>query len=234
MRVTGKHVIFSFVLLVLGFLISFSYQITNKKLEDTPSITEWQREYELRDALLRQEEKTKSLQEELAQKQTETREIESSLATQEKTFFNVVEDVEKLRLYAGVIKTRGPGIVVTLEDATYDGISNPNNYIVHEIHIHKLINELLASGAKAIAINGQRLLHNSYITCIGPVISVDGNEYNAPFVISAIGDPEVLNSALNIAQGVKVQLVLDNIEVKIEKKEEIIFDPYLGISEEQI
>ncbi|WP_017753635.1 DUF881 domain-containing protein [Calidifontibacillus oryziterrae] len=230
MRVNGKHVILSFVTLVLGFLISFSYQLTSGKTENIAESKQWQREYELREKLIRLEETTDKLQQELTDKQQKIREIEADLAQQEKSFKTIVEDVEKLRMFAGEVQVKGPGIEVTLADSSYVKLEdNPNNYIVHDGHVHKVVNELLTAGARAIAINGQRLMQNSYIACIGPVISVDGNEHNAPFVISAIGDPEVLFSALTIVQGVRDQLVMDNVEVKIEKKVELIFEPYLGV-----
>lgn len=235
-KIVGKHVILSLVLLVVGFLAAFSYQLTNEQPERNLTAKQWEKEYSLREQFISLEERTRRLQQELFEKQQKVREIEKELAQEEKTFFNLVEDVEKLRMFAGTMKVKGPGIEVTLSDASYIKTeANANNYIVHESHIHKVVNELLASGGtNAIAINGQRLLHNSYITCVGPVISVDGNEYNAPFVISAIGDPQFLNGVLNIQQGVKDQLVMDNIEIKIEKKDNIIIEPYLEVSEDQI
>ncbi|NSL50784.1 DUF881 domain-containing protein [Calidifontibacillus erzurumensis] len=233
MRVNGKYAILSLVALVLGFLISFSYQLTNKQSGTIVEGKQWQREYELREKLIRLEETTKRLQQELVEKQQSIREIEAELANQEKSFKTLLEDVEKLRMFAGEVKVKGPGVEVTLSDASYvKAVDNANNYIVHEGHVHKVINELLTAGAKAIAINGQRLVQNSYIACIGPVISVDGHEHSAPFIISAIGDPEVLYSALTILHGVRDQLVMENIEVKIEKKNELIFEPYFGVTED--
>ncbi|WP_458413981.1 DUF881 domain-containing protein [Schinkia sp. CFF1] len=232
MRVNGKHVILSFVTIVLGFLLSFSYQFTNSRTGTIAEGKQWQREFEYREKLIRLEETTRRLQQELNQKQQSVREVEVNLAQQEKSFKSLLEDVEKLRMFAGEVQVKGPGVEITLKDASYVKLEdNANNYIVHEGHVHKVINELLTAGAKAIAINGQRLVQNSYIACIGPVISVDGNEYSAPFVISAIGDPEVLYSSLVILDGVRDQLVMDNIEVKIEKKDELIFDPYFGLTE---
>ncbi|HHY74530.1 MAG TPA: DUF881 domain-containing protein [Bacillus bacterium] len=233
MRVSGKHVILSFVAIVLGFLLSFSYQFTNSKTGTIAEGKQWQREFEYREKLIRLEETTRRLQQELSEKQQSVRDIEANLANQEKSFKSIVEDIEKLRMFAGEVRVKGPGVEVTLKDASYmKAVDNANNYIVHEGHVHKVINELLTAGAKAIAINGQRLVQNSYIACIGPVISVDGTEYNAPFIISAIGDQGVLYSSLIILNGVKDQLVMDNIEVKIEKKSEIIMDPYFGLTQE--
>ena len=56
----------------------------------------------------------------------------------------------------------------------------------------KSLMNLYISGASAIAINGQRLSHDSYILCNGPVIEIDGHQHPAPFVISAIGDADTM------------------------------------------
>ncbi len=213
-------------------MISFSYQFTKSGNEDEKPITDrqWEREYEYRNALISQEETNRKLQQELFEKQEKVREVEENLGNQEQVLFNLVEDVEKYRMYVGEVKVKGKGIEVTLEDASYVPTeSNVNNYIVHEGHIQNVINELMISGANAIAINGQRIFHDSYILCIGPVISVDGTQHPAPFVVSAIGDSEVLDAALNINGGVKDQLVNDNIKVKIEKHQEISLETKLGL-----
>jgi uncharacterized protein YlxW (UPF0749 family) len=231
MKVKGKHVILSFVCIVLGFMISFSYQLTKSEngQEGTISDRQWQREYDYRRTLISQEEMNRSLQQELFEKQKKVREYEEDLANQKQVLFNLVEDVEKLRMYVGEVKVKGKGIQVTLEDASYvPDEANVNNYIVHEGHIQTVINELLISGANAIAINGQRIFHDSYISCIGPVVSVDGTQHPAPFVITAIGDSDVLDAALNITGGVKDQLVNENVNVRIEKQQEMILDPLLG------
>ena len=92
---------------------------------------------------------------------------------------------------------------VTLKDAEYDPVEqNPNDYIVHESHIFKVINELRISGAQGLSINGQRITANSFIKCTGPVITIDGKTFPAPFVIEAIGDSDVLASSLYLKGGV--------------------------------
>ncbi|MFZ3588013.1 DUF881 domain-containing protein [Bacillus sp. DJP31] len=232
MKVKGNHVILSFVCVVLGFMISFSYQFTKSENKDENPITDrqWEREYEYRNTLINQEKTNRNLQQELFKQQEKVRQVEENLGDQEQVLFNLVEDVEKYRMYVGEIKVQGKGIEVTLEDASYVPTeANVNSYIVHEGHIQNVMNELMISGANAIAINGQRIFHDSYILCIGPVISVDGTQHPAPFVVSAIGDSDVLEAALNITGGVNAQLVNDNIKVKIEKKQQIILDPKLGL-----
>jgi uncharacterized protein YlxW (UPF0749 family) len=233
-KVKGRHVVLSLVCLVLGFLISFSYQFTREGREEGKLTDfQWEREYEFRNRLAEQQRRNHELHKELLDKQEKVRKMEEELAKQQGIYFNLVEDVEKYRMFVGEIKVKGPGIVVTLADASYvPSEENVNNYIVHERHIFNVVNELLISGATAVSINGQRLSHNSYIYCNGPVITVDGNQYPAPFVISAIGDPDVLNASLNITGGVVDQLLNENITVKIETKSEIIMEPLLKTGDE--
>ena len=131
-------------------------------------------------------------------------------------------------MYLGKVKVKGNGVQVTLEDADYNPQNqNANQYIVHEHHIFKVINELNISGANAIAINGQRLSHDSYILCNGPVIEIDGRQHPAPFVITAIGDAETMSAALNLKGGVKDILVNENVHFTVEKKNEIFINSNL-------
>jgi uncharacterized protein YlxW (UPF0749 family) len=230
MMVKGKHVVLSLVCLVLGFMIAYSYQNTKTENENA-KITDkqWQRNLDLRNQLIEQEKLNRELQKELNQKQEKVLEIEKELAKEAQVFYNLAEDTEKYRMFLGKVKVKGKGVEVTLADGDYNPKEeNINNYLVHEQHVFKVINELYISGAQAIAINGQRLSNHSYIVCNGPVITVDGYQHPAPFVISAIGDQDVLSAALNLTGGIKDQLVNDNIIVKIEKKESVVLDPILG------
>ncbi len=230
LKVKGNHVILSVILIITGFIISLSYQFANQ----TPnshviSERQWKKEDELRNQVLFEQSINRSLAEELREIQTKISKIEEEMAFQEKTYFNLVEDLDKLRMVTGAVGVKGSGIEVTLTDAAYvpDG-ENPNFYIVHESHIQKVVHELLVTQAEAIAINGQRISNRSYIQCVGPVIRIDGITSFAPFVITAIGDADKLHDSLNLPGGVKEQLLFDQIEVKIEKKDLLQMEPYLS------
>ncbi|MCM3003863.1 DUF881 domain-containing protein [Priestia koreensis] len=230
----GKNVVLSLILLVLGFMISYSYQFTKNETKGGGSDQQWKQEYRYRQMLIDQEERNRKLQRELFAKQEKVRKTEEGLAKKEQDLAKIVDDVKKYRMYTGKVGVKGKGLEVTLSDASYiPSEENANHYIVHEGHVFKVINELLVSGASAIEINGQRISKNSYIMCNGPVITVDGNQFPAPFVISATGDPDVLDTALNLAGGVKDQLVKDNIVVKMNKKSEIVMAPLINAREQQ-
>ena len=176
-----------------------------------------------KEELILQKERNKELTEEMNDKQQAIRDIEQSLVDSEGNIEGLVDEAEMLRLLIGDITSQGKGIAVSLEDGAYDpSQENPNDYIVHESHVFKVINELKISGAEAISINGQRLHANSFIRCTGPVITVDGNIFPAPFTIEAVGDPSVLLASVNLGGGIVDQLTSDNIVVTVEEKSKIM------------
>lgn len=225
----SKRITLSIVFLVLGFLVVYSYRLTQSG-NDGQLITDsqWEQKLDLRNQLNEQQEMNLKLKEDLNKRQEMVREYEAQLANEAQVYFNLAEDAQKYRMFLGKVPVKGDGVIVTLSDGDYNPKEpNINHYLVHEHHVYKVINELYISGAAAIAINGQRITHRSYIICDGPVITVDGYQHPAPFEISAIGDSEVLTSALNITGGVKDQLVNDQIIFSLQEKKDIIMEPVL-------
>ncbi len=113
-------------------------------------------------------------------------------------------EVERLREFAGEVALEGKGIQLILDDSkvTAQVGENPNLYIIHDDDLLRVINELRAAGAEAIAINGERLVSTSEIRCAGPTLSVNNNRSAPPYVILAIGNPANLASALKLRGGV--------------------------------
>ena len=218
-----KYFIILVVCIITGFIIGFSYNLSkdDRKTGSVSSIYVQQGEV-YREELIEQQERNKELAEELDTLHETIRNYEKEFATTEEHYELLVEEAEQLRILLGELPAVGKGIAVTLRDNEYNGVGNPNHYIVHESHIFTVINELKISGAEAIAINGQRLKTNSYISCNGPVITIDGNQYPAPFVIEAVGDQASLMAALEMAGGVVDQLLSDNVVITLEKKERIL------------
>ena len=222
--VVNKRIIFSLVCLVLGFILAYSFSLSSsKKLSGKPVSSKYfEQEEQYREDLILQKERNKELATELETKQQQVREIEKSLSGSEEQYESLIQEAEDLRLLLGELPATGKGVKVKLEDAEYNPSSvNPNDYIVHESHVFQVLNELKISGSEAITINGQRLHANSYIKCNGPVITIDGEQFPAPFVIEAIGDPSVLLPSLKLTGGVLDQLLNDNIVVTIEEKTKI-------------
>lgn len=78
-----------------------------------------EKEYALRDELLKQEKENKKFEKELYQKQNKVRQAENKLKKEKSEYYNVLEDTEKYRMYIGEVGVQGEGVEVTLEDASY-------------------------------------------------------------------------------------------------------------------
>lgn len=122
-----------------------------------------------------------------------------------------------LRVQAGFSELSGAGVRVELYDAQEAYTSSE---IIHDADVRDVVNELFASGAKGVAVGGQRLIATSPIRCVGPVIKVNEKEIAAnPVVIEAVGDADVLASGLDI---IKFQLEFHrDFIVKVEKMDNL-------------
>lgn len=141
------------------------------------------------------------------------------------------QELDLAMIEAGMIDVKGPGVEVTLKDSNITLMpgENPNLYVLHDEDVLRVLNELKAAGAEAISINGQRLLATTEVRCIGPAILLNKNERLAPpYVISAIGNPNTLESSLKMKGGVAETLQFWGIQVSVEKKAEVLVPAYAG------
>lgn len=232
-RRISKSIIFSLVFLVLGFIMAYSFSLSQaeKKESGYTGGAFFEQEERFRGQLIDQQERNKDLRAELEEKQVAVQEYEQSFSDGPDRFSEYADEAESMRRYVGALPVEGDGLKVTLQDGEYDGNSeNPNDYIVHESHVFQVINELYISGAQAISVNGQRINGNSYIVCTGPVITVDGVQYPAPFTIEAIGKSDVLESSMKLSGGVMDQLLNDNIIVTLDMGQKISMPAMLSES----
>jgi len=123
--------------------------------------------------------------------------------TDEETIEVLKGELNKALQDAGLTNVRGSGLTVTMEDSikTIEGVYDLNTYLVHDEDILKVVNELRSAGAEAISVNEQRIISTSEIRCAGTTIFINGERVGAPFVIKAIGDPALLESAMLMRGG---------------------------------
>jgi uncharacterized protein YlxW (UPF0749 family) len=216
--ISRKYLILFLVCIITGFIIGISMNLSKDKRTLSAVSPYMDQENQYTEDLISQKERNKVLAEELASLEKKIRAYEKQFSSNEEQYEQNIADAEQLRLLLGHTKGQGPGIKIMLEDSEYNSAStNPNDYIVHDSHIFKVLNELKISGAEAISINGRRLKANSYISCNGPVITIDDAQYPAPFVIEAVGDQDVLLAALELTGGVFDQLLNEQVIVTVEK-----------------
>ncbi len=139
------------------------------------------------------------------------------------------EELKSLKEMSGMAKVSGDGVIITIKDSDKELASgqNPNDLIVHDIDIIRVINDLKKSGAKALSINGERLLPLSKIKCSGATITVNDKTYGQPFIISAIGDKDILMASMISPQSY-ANLLKDGygIYIKVEQKDGITINSY--------
>ena len=135
-------------------------------------------------------------------------------------------EMEELLAFAGLTEVTGEGVTVIMNDSSTHGGGDMNAYLVHAEDLLSVVNELNGAGAKAISINGQRMVGQSAITCAGSIVMVNGVRVAAPFEIRAVGDPAVMESALHFPGGVIDNLAPWGIEISVRKEMAVTVSAY--------
>ena len=117
---------------------------------------------------------------------------------------------ERLRAKAGLVPVSGEGISIVMSDASDEALEeaikaagdNPDSadlrpLVVHQQDIQAVVNALWAGGARAVTIQGQRIVTTTGIKCTGSAVQLQGVPYPEPYTIEAVGDPESLQAALD-------------------------------------
>lgn len=144
-------------------------------------------------------------------------------------------DEEILEL-AGLTPVTGPGIRITVTDATRrrNRPLETERLIVHERDLLMIRNELFAAGAEAVAINGNRLVAVTEIRCVGPAISINGRNTVPPYIVEAAGDPQVLKQSVMMMGGVVDLLAEERLKVEIDTVENLEIPAYDGGAKKDI
>ncbi|SMC80471.1 DUF881 domain-containing protein [Sporomusa malonica] len=203
----------SLVCVVLGIMLAvqfrsnqdFRYSLQNQRAEDlTLRLSSAEKE---RDSL-----------------QSQVRELQTSGGNAS------YKELQRTAMGAGTIALAGPGIVVTVEEDRKPTAENRSSdlYFIRAEDMLKILNELRAGGAEAIAINNQRLITGSGIRQNGQSMSVNGTPFAAPFEIRAIGDPATLENSLKMRGGVIETLSFWGIKITVSQKPDVQIPAYTG------
>jgi uncharacterized protein YlxW (UPF0749 family) len=117
----------------------------------------------------------------------------------------ITDKSARLAVDAGLDPMRGPGLVVTLNDAQRDAEgrfprdASPDDLVVHQQDIEAVLNALWSAGAEGIQMQDQRIIGTSAPRCVGNTLLLNGRTYSPPYVVTAIGDPGAMQAALAAA-----------------------------------
>ncbi len=202
------------VCVLIGFMVAVQFRTA----QDAKGSLSQQRIEEISDRLLQTEHERDELSEELHKMQTAAASTDNQ------------QDKDLLRYRAALGPLEGEGVIVRMDDSTKPAKAgeNPNLYVIHDDGLLRVVNELVAAGAEAIAINGPRLTGTSEIRCAGPTLSVNNVRSSAPFEIRAIGDKKSLENALRMRGGVAETLGVWGIQLDIKASNDVYIPPYRG------
>ncbi len=227
-----KNIALTAVCLILGVVISFEY----KNIMHTKEQKEIERS--TASALLEEINVLRDKVEELNNTKTDLMEkIEVyESASNEEILKSLQDQNDLLKKFACLTDVVGEGIVITL---TYD---DPNDVAQSADNIRALLNELKASTAQAISINGERITAMSEVRAVNNYLVINGGYYYGPYTISVIGSAMSLESSMDMSIYPKFEQFFrtyggsmtykyeNNIEIKaydeelIEKRTDMLFD----------
>ncbi|MBR5479031.1 MAG: DUF881 domain-containing protein [Clostridia bacterium] len=210
------------VCVLLGFLLMLQVKSVkiHKQEDSIPTRTE-----QLTELLIDEQERNAQLTLQLDQYKAENERFKKEMQESGGEATVLLEKLARAEILSGHRAVQGRGITVTLSDSTAkNNAIDENAFVVHDTDLLRVINELRAAGAEAISLNGERILATSEIRCAGPVVSINNRRYNIPFVIAAIGDPDVMETALKMRGGIIDELNTFEIYTEIVKHENIVID----------
>lgn len=168
------------------------------------------------------------LSQEVSKLQREKTKLENAMADSSKATKVLNDGLQQAKLIAALTDVEGPGVTVTLRDSDRQDALDVDR-IIHDRDVLQVVNELWASGAEAVEVNGHRVAGSTSFRCVGTVIQVDAVPIASPIVVRAIGDPDTLLGAMNLPGGILDQLrAVDRAMVQIDRVSKHRFKAYGG------
>lgn len=214
----------------IAIAIFFGFLITIQLKSDLPSqgIITIQRLLDMENDVKNVQVEINNLEKSLIEIKRKIYEYETNISDTGSIYGSMKNELNKMRDYAGLEKVEGPGIIITLNDSM-ENLENSEHtelYLIHDIDVLEIINELRAAGAEAIAINDERVIGTSNIRCGGPTINIDGNRHATPFIIKAIGDPKTLEASALAPDGYLDWMEYNGKSIEVEKVEHLTINRY--------
>lgn len=144
----------------------------------------------------------------------------------EQGYSELAASLAEIRALAGLTEVTGSGITVTLSDSTITDTADMNqSSLIHSQDVQYFVDVLKAAGAKAIAINGERIVCTTNISCTGPTIRVNNSRYPVPFVITAVCDSSAAYDILQNDSHI-IFRISEGVEIAVEKSESLVIPAF--------
>ena len=187
-RNRGATVLIGALLAILGFALAVQFR-SNASTDSLATA----REDDLVRILDDQNSRIERLQGQISDLQTAKSKLSDSGSNTAAARQEAQRQADALAILTGTAAAHGPGITVAITD--------PNHGLKAE-DLLDVVEELRGAGAEVIQFGPVRIGTNSAFTQLPDGISLDSTVLQPPYQLQAIGDPNTMDTALNIPTGV--------------------------------
>jgi len=181
--------------------------------------------------VLREQERTRAaLEAQVAELRGRMVDYERAAAEGRTAAAKLNRQLQEMRVLAGLTALEGPSVVVELNDSTRAPRpgEDPNKTILHYTDIYAVVSELWASGAEAVAINGERVVSSTGISCVGTTILCNTKRLAPPYLITGVGDAKKMLEYLRRPGGSLELLTSFDFPVKLTSRARVELPAYRG------
>ena len=211
---TRMRLVSNLLIVIMCALLAFGYMIqTNNATSTYETMSE--------DELVRLINETGTQVQNLEERRNELADqIESLKATADKQA--AAEEIARRNeetngILSGRLAAKGEGVVITIGAGTK---ADPDASTMFT-----LLEELRNAGAEVMAVNTVRVITSTYIADTEHGLVCDGTLLDPPYTVKAIGDPQALSNAVNIAGGIGSRLkVKFGADVSVTTEDEVRID----------
>ncbi len=228
MRRDNKNLIFLVIFLILGMAMAMQFRsvFLSNSQKESQSLNDVEK---LKSSIKNEKELGEKLKKQVDEKEKEREENlkNTILSNNDSNLREIKQQLDQIKLKAGLTDVQGDGVVVTLDDAEARISEDESSLIIHDMDLVKVLNELKKAGAQAIAVNNERVMSLTEQMCAGPTIRINNRKYSTPFEIKAVGDPDSLYKGVSESEIIYLMLK-DKIRVDIKKAGNMIIPKYVN------
>jgi uncharacterized protein YlxW (UPF0749 family) len=180
------------------FLVT-SLAATQFRSQPLPPSNRLARDEALRQSVNQLEDQNRTLKARVQGLQAQVKAGEDESANRSSAVQQVKAQLDDQRVIAGLTPLHGAGLTVTLGDGAdpNDPADKSLGWTIHYQDLQDIVNLLWASGAEAIAVNGQRVVPSTAFHYAGVNILVNNaSRLSSPYSVSALGNPSNLANGL--------------------------------------
>ncbi len=230
MKKYGGVILVGFLALLIGLVISI--QISTTQGADPGGLIPLAKAQGFEVELKKVRAEKEVILQELNALEAKMEEIKKNSADGDTVVAELVSEVDKYKMSAGLVDVKGPGVIITITDPVADNeYGDAYSVIMYNYELLlSMVNKLKEAGAEAISINGQRIISRTEISLAGDNVNINAVPTAPPYIIKAIGNPDTIEATLTIRFGIVEQMKSRyNLAVEIKKSEEVSISRYSNI-----